>query len=259
MIPVERIFTMPGGLLARTNGLTLPEKGGLIIGENGIQGWDSAPPMRRKTTDRPNSPGAFRVPGNLTARTVALSGTAHAETPRMLWHLRRRLSGVLAGGGDGVLSESGTFGEWSAGVARAEDEIEWDWVGLARCDADWQIQFLCADPRKYGEERTYVADEPVWHDGNFTATGIYTVAGNLPDGYTLAVPAIGLELDVLEPLTTGHPHMIDMADGSLVVDGEQVAGGLSSPTSWGIPEGAQVVHTITPGAALTTRVRDTDV
>ncbi|OOB90286.1 hypothetical protein [Rathayibacter sp. VKM Ac-2630] len=141
-----------------------------------------------------------------------------------------------------------------------DHDVEWDVSGLARRDATWQIQFIAVDPRKYGAEHTFTGStsDPATHDGNFTATPVLTITGNRPDGYTLAGPA-DLRLDVLEPLLPGSPHVIDMRDGSLRVNGETVAGGLASPITWGIPPGVPVVHAVTEGAYIAGTVLDTDI
>jgi len=227
-----------------------------VIGPDGFTGWDDGVDMRLNDAARPQAHGSYDGPGYLSARVISISGHAFAEDNARLRWLRNKLTGLLAGGGS-VRIQVDRDGEMTWAYCRLASKTKFDEVGGTNT-ADFQIQLWCADPRKFGETRTYTASvgvnaNGVRHYGNFEATPRFTVAGSMPGGYVLTV--MGQNFYVTWPLVSGQPHSIDYADGQLWVSGVQVHGGLGITNTPTVPGGfatALGILPLTTGTATAT-------
>lgn len=234
-----------------------PETGsdtdGFYIDDDGFEGWNDGAEIIRDFVNRAQDHGAYDLPGFLDARVVSIIGTCWASSPEKLMWFGSQLTGLLVDGSGQIVVEQPGSTQWATGrlgarttfAVRAEDIRS----------AAYQLQLWCADPRKYGEARTFAGGTPSYHYGNFTSAPVHTVTGTMP-GYTINGPA-GKTFTVTKPVTAGHPHTIDMATGRLVVDGAVQMGVVTSGDVWGVPSGGQITHTLTgSGGVLSTTVRD---
>lgn len=230
-----------GDLEVTVGGLTFYGQGtpDLLIGPKGFVGWDGGVDMRQAGVARPNAAGSFSLPSYPDSRTLALEGTAFAESNRQLRALGRRFTGILADGLEAPIqvTRGGTDVEWALCELAGKPTFEHD-GGL---DAAFHIQFWCPDPRIYGTMRSLTAAQgatlPLTHRGNVSAYPFVIIRGDLPSGYTLYGPN-GEVFEVTASVISGtKPHSIDFSQGVLKISG------LVSPLStqradiWTVPPG----------------------
>lgn len=253
------------GLFVRVNnrefrGRRGPVRDGFVIDADGFTGWDDGVDVRREVHDIPRGHGAFDLPGYLEPRVFAAKGLCYADTPERLEWWRGVLTGLLADGGSGrVVVENRGLTTWAD--ARLATRSEFTKIPGGATMARYRVQFWAADPRKYGQTRTYGPATIVAasHFGNFPAAPLLTVTGAMPSGYTIGGPD-GRTFVVSQALTSGHTHRIDMRTGRLTLDGVLQVGAVSVGQTWGIPGGASVTHTLTPVSGtgtITVSVLDT--
>lgn len=190
-----------------------------VIGPGGFEGWDDGVDMRLEKTARPQAHGSFDLPGFQDARTVAISGTAFADSNRRLRWLRNRLTGLLAGGESRRIQ-----------VDR-DGDVQWADCRLAAKTmftehggsdvADFQIQLWCPDPRKFGELHAFdVAPgtaAQAFHRGNYDATPVVQVNGPLTGGFTITHP--NGQYTALGDLGAGSWIRVDFNTGRLRLNG----------------------------------------
>lgn len=231
---------------------------GLLIGPDGFSGWDSGTDSKGQSVPRDDSDGDYDLPVYRQSRIVSISGQGLADSDAQLVHMGAQLTG-LGSSGQLVRLIVDHHGSTTWADARVVSQTQWDERGGHRV-ADFQIQFKCADPRKFGETRTFASGEAAFHYGNFPATPQITVSGSRPSGYTVNGPD-GKRFVVTRALTAGNPHSIDMNTGLLRVNGVLVFGGVTVAETWAIPAGRQVIHTLTGSGSgdLSVKVADTYV
>jgi hypothetical protein len=196
------------------------------------------------------------------ARRSRVTGRMGITTSRYsdahLVHLGARVTGLGAYGELLRLTvDHHGFTTWAN--ARVVSQTQWDERG-GHAVADYQIQFKCADPRKFGDTRSFASGEPAFHYGNFPATPQISISGSMPGGYTVNGPD-GKRFVVTRALVSGSPHTIDMETGLLRVNGALAYGGVTTANTWTVPAGRQVTHTLTGSGSgvLAVRVADTYV
>jgi len=245
------MVTLPGGLVFY--GQDKSTSTGFYLDE-GEFAWFDGVDVRRDTTERPQAHGSFDTPGFLGSRTIPMKGICLASSTAELAHMGNQLKGVLAGGGSGrvqVVWNGETT--WADVRLAAQTKFSPDPVNLV---GDFQITFWAADPRKFGETRTFAAGVAAYHFGNFAASPVHTITG-VAAGYTINGPG-GKTFTVTEAVTSEVPHRIDMATGFLEVGGVVVVGKVTSADVWTVPGGGTVTHTLTgAGLTLSTAVTDT--
>lgn len=212
----------------------------LVIEPDGFKGWDDGVDMRISDTPFPQAHGSMNMPGYQSARTISISGKAIGDSNARLRWLRNKVTGILAGGGEGRIQVD-RDGEMTWADCRLASKTKFDERG-GTDTADFQIQLWCPDPRKYGETRTWAASVGsnaggIFHRGNYDATPRFVVSGSMPGGYTLTIK--GQVFNVTQPLVSGQPHSIDYGDGRLRIGGAIVHGGI----------GYGFTPLITPGVA----------
>ena len=241
-------------LKVRVNGLTFSgyTTSGFLIGPDGFSGWTSGTDSKGQVVAREGAHGDFDLPVFRASRIVAISGQYLAESGEALAHAGAQVTGLGASGGlvRVVVDYNGST-TWAD--ARVVSQTQFDERGGQRV-ADYQIQFKCADPRKFGESRTFASAVPAYHYGNFPAAPVFTITG-ARSGYTIPGPS-GRSYVVTRAISGSEVHTVDMNDGLLRVNGAVVFGGVSQADTWAIPGGATVTHSL---AGLVTRVTDTFV
>jgi len=244
---------MTDGLRVTIAGLSFLGQGsdGFIISPDGFAGWDDGVDMRIENTARPGAHGSFNLPVFQDARTVAISGSVFADSPRQLAQLRNRFAGLMAGGLTGRIQVE-RYGavQWADG--RLASKPMFTERGGQNC-ASFQIQLWCPDPRKYGESKTVAvatgSPVSVFHRGNYNATPSFIVRGDMPGGWTLTVN--GWNYTVTKPLVTGAPHRVDYNNGRLYVNGVLNQGNLGNTNTTPIPPGQSVgvgLYPVTTGS-----------
>lgn len=230
-------------------------RGGFYVDPDGFTGWDDGVDVRRELHAIPQGHGAYDLPGFLEPRVFGVAGKCYADSDQKLEWWRGALTGLFADGDSGrVVVENRGLTTWAN--ARLATRTEFAKIPGGALMARYRIQFWAANPRKFGEARTFDGGVPAYHYGNFTAAPVLMVSGASPSGYTINGPA-GKQYVVTQALVSGHPHTIDMATGLLEVDGVVVFGGVSRADTWAIPAGAQVTMTVSGSAVLSALVTDT--
>lgn len=213
-----------------------------LIAPQGMTGWESGVQVRREEVARPNAHGTFDAPGFLAARVISVKGTILAPTPARLRHMVTRLTGVLGDGDTGrLLVEDDLGSTWADVRLAAATQVATH--GSASTEADFQIQFWAADPRRFGELREFTGTtgggaESVHHRGNARAVPILEITGTMPNGYQIA--SQGRVYEVSQALTSGQTHRIDMGTGWLYRNGSLQVGAVPTLETFTIPPGRNV-------------------
>lgn len=220
-----------------------------------IVDWEETVSVRQERFERPAAHGDFDVPVYRGSRLIQASGYCTAESlPKLNWY-RNAFLGLLGDGSSGRLTrEMDGLATWSD--VRLADEPTFDKHVFAPY-AEWEFTLTAADPRKYGQERSFAADEAAFHYGNFPATPRIIVRGTAESGYTVTGPG-GREVVVMRPLSPSAPHTLDFATGGLYVGGSRVMGAITTFQPWVIPPGtASVVATVNGSRTLEVLIADT--
>ena len=224
---------------------------GFYIKGQGLKGLFSGVGVRDKSVERPQGHGDFDIPPTRSARFLTIGGPCIAESAERLDWYNRVLTGLLSGGESGrVVFDMPGGPLWGDARLQGTPEFEPTLWGQR---ADWQLSLKFADPRLFGDARTFAAGEPAYHYGNFPAIPVFTISGDMPGGYAIDGPN-GKQFRVTKPLVPGQPHVIDMATGWLTVGGVVQTGVVARGDVWAIPGGAQVTNYVTPittGSATT--------
>lgn len=217
-----------------------------------LKDWRGGSQWRREEIGRPVAAGAFDIPGYLPQRVVTIEGTLLASSAALLQHQIRGLEGF------------GTDGEKFRVMVDDDHGTTWRDVRLAQSasvderdetTADFVMSLWAADPRAYGESRTFLGGESAYHYGTSSAIPTLEVTGVYPSGYTVSIP--GKSFVVTQALTAGQTHRIDMRTGWLYRDNVLQSGAVSRAETWVIPPGQEVTHSITGAGVLTVTVVDT--
>lgn len=228
-----------------------------MIEPDGLTGWDDGTAVRRESAARPGRHGSFSGPATRDSRVVSITGWVLASSPTSLMRMCRDLSGILADGESErmVVEQSG---ETTWAEVELTDLPTVRVRGASELEANFQIQFWAADPRRYGAENTYPSGF-VHHFGNFPAIPVVEVTGAMGAGYAIHGPE-GRRFVVTQPLLSGQTHRIDMRTGRLYRDGVLQIGAVSNGGTWTIPPAKAVPMTLVPvvgGGVMTVKVLDT--
>lgn len=224
---------------------------GLFVGRGGFTGWDDGVDSRRESVPRPDAHGEFDLPVLLGSRVFSIDGYALGWSPSELASLR---SEVVAMGAEG-----GRFpvvvdhqGEQLTAYARRGGKPSFQDAGIRHGmhRATFLMQFVAADPRKYGETESYTG--PASHMGDFPAIPVIDVtATSTMAGYTVVGPE-GRRFVVTQTLPAGQTHRIDMRTGWLYLNGALQIGAVGVSDLWTIPPGRQVAHILEPDSGAGT-------
>lgn len=238
-------------------GAPLPTAQGeaILVKPDGLQGWRGLPAGRREALARAVEHGEHDVPVYLPSRVVTVDGWVLAESEDRLEHLSDALAG-LGATGDRVRFQVKSRGEtrWADG-RRVAGEVQ-DSPG-GSLEAEYQLQFVFADPRKYGEESVYpktgtAASISAAHYGNFPAFPVIEIP-SAPAAYTITSPS---GVFTVTGATAGGTHTIDMRRGRVFRNGVEMFD-VGRGDLWTIPPGRPVLHTLSVAGRV--RVIDTYV
>ena len=231
---------------------------GLFVAKNGWVGWDDGGgEIRREAVPRPSSHGEFDLPVFQGSRVFSIDGHALAWSELELGHLRSVVNGIGATG-DRVKVTVDHQGQtlWAMARRGAKPKFEDSGIRHGLHRAKFFLQFVAADPRKYGELRTFADGEAAFHYGNFPATPRYTVLGTAETGYTVTGPG-GRQVVVQRPLAPSAPHVLDFATGGLYIGGSRVMGAITKYEPWSIPPGSEVTAVVNGSRTLRAELADT--
>ncbi|MGN7861451.1 hypothetical protein ACTJI8_12795 [Microbacterium sp. 22303] len=230
---------------------------GLFVGRDGFQGWDDTPDAVREAIARAGAHGEYDLPVFQAARVFSVDGHAIAWSDQTLDNLHDIVTGVGAAGGRFQVTVTHR-GQPLRAFARRGGKALFQDLGFrtGRRRASFQLQFVAADPRKYGEEHSFHAGAEVFHRGNFPASPVLEVTGPTP-AYTIGT-SIGRSLTIGQSLSAGQVHRIELRTGRLYRNGVLQTGAITAGGMWAVPPGIPgVVHTITGPGTLLVRLTDT--
>jgi hypothetical protein len=233
---------------------------GFFIDPDGLEGLDDGVSSKGRSVERPQAHGDFDVPGFLDSRIVSLSGWCIADSAERLAFLGSQLTGWLAEGSSAVTFNHMGRVLWGTARRAPSTAPKFKVNGYDSLEARFQVQLKFANPRLFGESRGFFpTTQLLFNYGNFPATPVYRITGDMPGGYTVFGPA-GKTFSVTRPLTGAEVHTIDMADGRLRVNGVVVFGGIGATAdTWAAPGGGSAPVAVSAGAAITGRISDTYV
>ena len=223
-----------------------------------FEGWlTGGVGVRRDKPDRPDTHGAFLMPGYRTGRTISWSGLIHARSDSDYEHAIEELSGLLNEGQAGRLQVQNAAGNRWAEVVLDDGGLD---ISPLRYGAyaRYRIQMWASDPRIYGEQRSFSGSSvQAFHYGNASAPPVVTIRGASAGGYTLTGPNGG-RVVVTKPLVSGTPHVIDFRSATPRRGGLAGVGGLTEWNPIMIPRGAPSTVAVSGGSVtLDVEVRDT--
>lgn len=250
-----------GAVIRGTPEGTVGRVEGLFVGPDGFDGWDDGGgDIRRESVPRPGEHGEFDLPVFQGSRVFSIDGWALAWSERELAQLRSIVTGIGAAG-DRFRVTVDHQGQTLWAMARRGAKPTFRDAGIRHGlhRARFLIQFVAADPRKYGELREYAAGEAAVQYGNFPARPRIIVSGVAEAGYTVTGPD-GRRVVVQRPLTASQPHTIDFVKGGLYVGGVRQLRAITVYEPWEIPPGMPgVVTTVNGSRTLRVQVTDTFV
>jgi hypothetical protein len=239
---------------------------GLFVRKDGFQGWGALSAGRREALARAVQHGAHDVPVYLPSRVVTIDGWAIADDP---YSLQLQLEDVTGIGATGA-AEDFAAKQW--GLARrasgrrilavGDDEGRWKGRNIY---APFQLQFVFADPRKYGETMVLPGGKltprapsatatsiDVYHRGNFSASPM-TVIPSAPAGYTITSPGGTF---VVTGATAGGTHAVDHRNGRVYRNGVEMPG-VGRGDLWAVPAHTTWPHTLSVAGRI--HITDTSV
>lgn len=227
-----------------------PTESNLGISEGGLQGWFSSPPVKTAPDDRSNSDGSFGVTKFYRgARPISLpglfTGTGDAAADATTW---RMISGILASGTSGTIEVDDPAGPLTSDVILTGDACVLN--PLVRGMASYEISFLAPDPVRYGVSTALSVGVPtsgggleynlgnggsggalyygangslgritLTNDGTADVYPVFTVTGQLDDGFTIRRLDTGNFLTYSRVVPAGSTVSIDCRTGEVLVDG----------------------------------------
>lgn len=228
---------------------------GLYVRPGGMQGWEGISSTRREALARAVEHGEHDTPVYLGSRVVTIDGQVIAPTEDELVHFSDSVTGLFAAGRTRVSVQNRgrtLYADGRVTLAECED------LGSSgrRLRAEFQVQIVFADPRRYGEVNTLPGDRlnprdpdavaasiPVAHFGNFPAYPVIEIP-NAPAAYTVASPAGSY---AISGATAGGTHTVDLRRGRVFRNGVEMPG-VGRGSLWTVPPGAAMVHTLSaPG------------
>lgn len=234
---------------------------GLFVARDGFDGWeDGGGEARREVIPRPNAHGEYDLPVFQGSRPITIDGHALAWSDEKFINLRHRLMGLCANGQRQRLVVEHRGQTLWADVRRGQKPT-FDDKGIrhGRRHGRFLLQFVAADPRRYGEVHDFPGGQVAVNRGNFPARPQVIVTGAAAGGYTVTGPT-GRRVVVTRALTAGAPHTIDFARGGLWIGGVRQLRAITVYEPWEIAPGLPGVSAVVNnGLSLIQRVTDTYV
>lgn len=245
---------MGDGLTMRGRGVTLrgvlgPEEFGFLIKDKGLQGWEGLPEGRREAVQHALAHGEFDVPVKLPARVITVDGYVIARTAFDLNRMCHQIRGWGAAGDRFTLSVE-LQGETLASMVRSvkRDAVDTGDRSGGFYSAEFQVQMIAADPRKYAAVESFTATPSAWvaSRGNFPTHPVIEIP-DAPSAYTVTSPGGTF---AVTGAPSGGTHRIDMSTGRVTRDGVWIPDAGRGPL-WAVPDGTQWEHTLSaPGRVL---------
>lgn len=221
-----------------------------------MEGWDATPEPKTDAADRVNGDGEVDTEVHYSRRLVTLTGRLIAKSPEQAEEARTRLTGLLHQGG--IFSVTSGNGTTKWGNARRGRIVPGPIRGRY---LTFQMELRFPDPYKYGSKFSKPTASGVAMDllnrGNSNAWPVVTVTGSSPGGYEMS---IGDHLvQVIAPLVSGKPHVVNMRTGRLTVDGDRVYGAFGICELFSVSPGlAQSFYPLAVGGSATFKVEFND-
>lgn len=165
------------------------EAGGVAWVLNKLDGWAGSPGPTLQVTQKPRSSGGWAGPSYSTARNLALSGTVDAPSTLLLSDAADRLSDACS------LTDT-TLTVIEAGrtryctVRRAGEVLVTPLEG-SDLAANWSIQLVALDPRKYGPMTSGSTNLPSSSGGRTWPVTWPEVWSGVATSGTVTIPNIG--------------------------------------------------------------------
>jgi hypothetical protein len=225
---------------------------GFFIEPDGLSGWFNRPNMVRASAKRQQAAGSHPFPGYSDERLIVIEGKCYTSSPEEQQHYADRLAGLLEDGGFGRLVVEHEGKALWAEVGLVSQEFDIDVYGT---DASYQVQLLAPDPHKYGKVRRFPKDGTVgplqevevYHRGNARAYPRFVIEGTITKDYAVYGPGSGdtrKRYKVNGAVSPGHGNVIDLSDGTVILDGAVRRGVAEDATTWGVPGNTKVSHTL---------------
>lgn len=255
-------------LAIRAEGMEIlgnPKRGataGAVVAPDGFQGWLGLPAGRREALARAVQHGEHDVPVYLPSRVVTIDGYVYGDSEHEFGHEIDRLSGIGASGGRFRVSVEMHRATRFADARRVSCTVDDPGYQGGVFVADFQLQLVLADPRKYGEVNNLPGDRlnpkdpaatatsiPVFHYGNFPAFPVVEIP-SAPASYSITA---GGKTFTVTGATAGGAHEVRLRSGRVYRNGVEMPG-VGKGDLWAVPSGLPLVHTLSvPG-----RVKITD-
>lgn len=215
---------------------------GLIVKPDGFQGWRGLPAGRREALARAVEHGEHDVPTFLPARVVTIDGWVLADSEEQLEHLSELVAGI------------GATGERKRTVVKARGVTRWADGRRLLCEVDdspgesleaeFQLQLVFADPRRYGETNTLPeagvsTSIDVFSRGNFPSYPVVEIP-SAPSSYSISSPGGTF---TVSGATSGGTHTVDLRRGRVYRNGVEMPG-VGHGSLWAVPSGAVWTHTL---------------
>lgn len=233
------------------------EAGGVGWTLTDIQGWGS-PASTIQVTQRPRANGGWAGPAYLPARTISLTGFVDAPSTLLAADAIDRLSAACSLTDTTLTVIEG--GRARTCTVRRQGEVLVSWLPGSDRAANWSIQLVALDPRKYGPTLTKAVSLPTVSGGaTFPATfplaftgvtnsGVVSVTnpGNIKAPVTIRIdgPVVAPTITHFAggvsqvwstslTLAQGEFLLIDMERKSVLANGQSSrAGYVSTPNGW---------------------------
>jgi hypothetical protein len=225
---------------------------GFFIEPDGLSGWFNRPNMVRASAKRQQAAGSHPFPGYSDERLITIEGKCYTRSPEEQQSYADKLAGLLEDGEFGRLTVEHQGQSLWANVGLVSQEFDIDVYGT---DASYQVQLLAPDPYKYGTVRRFPADGSVgplqeievFHRGNARAYPRFVVAGTIDQDYAVYGPGTGnsrKRYKVNGAVSPRNSNVIDLSDGTVILNGAIRRGVVEDATTWGIPGKTKVSHTL---------------
>lgn len=238
---------------------------GLFVKRDGFQGWQGISSRRREALARAVAHGEHDVPVYLGSRVVTIDGWAIGEDEE---DLGRHVDSLVGIGADGrrvrpTIKHLGKTRRADGRVLVAEADDSGSRSGVLR--ASFQLQFVFADPRKYGDMARLPGDRlnpqnpvavasqiDVFTEGNFPAF-IEVDVPNAPAAYSISSPG---GLFTVTGATPGGTHKVDLRNGRVYRGGVEMPG-VGRGDLWAVPPNVTWPHTLSSPGRI--RIPDVDI
>lgn len=232
-----------------------PQRGatsGAVVAPDGFQGWTGLPAGRREALARAVQHGEHDVPVYLPSRVVTVDGYVYGNSDEELGREIDRLTGIGASGSRFRVAVEMYGGTRFADARRIACTVDDPGYRGGSLIAEFQLQLLFADPRKYGETINFPGDRetpanpsavatsiPVFHYGNFPAFPLIEIP-SAPTAYTITA---GGKTFAVSGATSGGTHSVQLRNGRVYRNGVEMPG-VGKGDLWSVAPGSSLTHVL---------------